>query len=222
MTPSSLRPARPVMFLLTLALTVACTSAPAVAQSASAPTPGATTNGSTPTTTPPPTTTPSVPGTGGGSAANPGGGSGSGTSGPGVSAPGGAGGSGPTVVDPTDPNAPITSGPVDPNPPVPDDGWKAVGATPGLTNLRPQAWDHISISPDGKTLTVYFWSGVEACYGLSEVRVADQGRVPTVTIITGTRDLPADFACIDLAQGFKTTITLDQPLVLDGSQIGRE
>lgn len=68
-------------------------------------------------------------------------------------------------------------------------------------------------------MTIYFWGGVDTCYGLAEVRVTRQAGVATITVITGSKDLPADFACIEIAAAYRTTITLDEPLVLDGAQV---
>lgn len=213
MTRSLSGRARPAMFLLTLLVTVACTSAPAAAQS---PTSGPVGTVSNPTAPADPSV--SNPGTGGG-----GGNSGPGNGGLGNSGPGQAGGSGPIVVQPSGPDTPIGGGvgPVDPNPLDPDAGWQPIGVTPGLDDPHAQPWDHIKVAPDGKTVTIYFWGGVNTCYGLAEVRVTRQAGVATITVITGSK-LPAGTACIEIAAAYRTTITLDEPLVLDGAQTGQE
>jgi hypothetical protein len=99
----------------------------------------------------------------------------------------------------------------------PDDGAKLITPTPGLRDVREQPWDRVSVSADGKTLTVYFWSGVDTCYGLADVKATTVDGVLKVSVFTGNRPLPADTACIDLAQLYKVVITLDQPLVLGGA-----
>jgi D-serine deaminase-like pyridoxal phosphate-dependent protein len=102
----------------------------------------------------------------------------------------------------------------------PEDQWQTIQARPGLKDLRAQAWDRVSLSPDGMTLTVYFYGGVEGCYGLSEVRVTrTAGGVATVTVITGTLPALGDMACIDIAVAYKTTVQLDQPLIIDGAAV---
>lgn len=136
----------------------------------------------------------------------------------------GGGGSSPGIA--VAPAAPLTGGPDDPAsssggggaPIDPDASWQPTSVTPGLHDLRPQAWDHLSVAPDGRTVTVYFWGGVDTCYGLGDVRVTAVNGVPTITLLTGARPLPANTACIDIAVGYRTTITLDQPIMRDGSQ----
>jgi hypothetical protein len=115
-----------------------------------------------------------------------------------------------------------TGGPVStggPTTPVPfgDDAWQLVKPTAGLVGVHAQAWDHVSIAPDGRTLTVYFWSGVDGCYGLSDVKVTHAGGALVVTVLTGGRPSAAGIPCIDLAAAYRAVVTLDQPLVRDGS-----
>ncbi len=52
-------------------------------------------------------------------------------------------------------------------PAVPEDGLQDVTETP---------WDHITVAPDGRSLTVYYWSGAEGCYGLAGVTWMSPGR----------------------------------------------
>lgn len=131
--------------------------------------------------------------------------------------PGGGGGTGPGVVKPG-PDDPIATVPTDPTPVDPDSWWQTIQARHDLQNLHAQAWDHVSLSPDGRTLTVYFWGGVQGCYGLADVQVSrTTGGVATVTLITGTPPAMGDFACIDVAAAYKTIVQLDEPLIVDGS-----
>ncbi len=118
-----------------------------------------------------------------------------------------------------DPNQPVTGTP-GPYEPIPGDGATHVTPVPGVTDAHPAAIDHISIAPDGVTLTVYWYGGVDTCYALSSATAvpSPQG-VLVITVMEGTRpDLPAGTGCIDLAQLKATTITLSQPLFHDGSQ----
>ena len=97
----------------------------------------------------------------------------------------------------------------------------ADGATPvvpedGLNDIIEVPWDHITVGPDGRTLTVYFWSGAESCYGLAGVEVDVTGAVPVITLQTGTR--PGVEVCVALAQLYSTEVVLDDPIVGGGVQ----
>ncbi|HUG48810.1 MAG TPA: hypothetical protein VMP67_10420 [Candidatus Limnocylindria bacterium] len=95
------------------------------------------------------------------------------------------------------------------------DGALAVEPEPGIVDPRPHVWDRISIAPDGRTITVYYWGGVQDCYGLAAVdaqRDAD-GRLQ-ITVFEGWRgNLGPDVACIEIALLKSVTLTLDEPLV---------
>jgi hypothetical protein len=95
----------------------------------------------------------------------------------------------------------------------------ADGATPvvpedGLNDIIEIPWDHITVAPDGRTLTVFFWSGAESCYGLAGVEVDETGPVPVITIQTGTR--AGVDVCVALAQLYSTEVVLDEPIILGG------
>jgi hypothetical protein len=95
------------------------------------------------------------------------------------------------------------------------------GATPvvpedGLLDIIETPWDHITVGPDGRTLTVYFWSGAQECYGLAGVEVDLTGDVPTITVLTGTR--PGVEVCIALAQLYSTQVVLEEPIIGGGVQ----
>ncbi len=99
-------------------------------------------------------------------------------------------------------------------PALPDDGAIPVVPEDGLVDVRTQGWDHITVAPDGRTLTVYFWAGVQDCYGLAGVTVDQTGDVPVIQLQVGTR--PGAGACIDLAQLFSTTVVLETPILGGG------
>lgn len=144
-----------------------------------------------------------APDAGAGGAADPGGGADSGDT-----KPGGARPDDPVVGDP-DPNAPPPDG----------DGALHIEPVPGVVDSRPHAIDRISVAADGRTVTIYWWGGVESCYGLDEVRVErDADGTHTFTVLEGTLPDLGDVACIEIALSKATTITLDEPLYLDGSQ----
>jgi hypothetical protein len=123
------------------------------------------------------------------------------------------------TTEPGIPGEPGTPGeeppPGEPEPPFAD------GATPvvpedGLLDIIEVPWDHITVAPDGRTLTVYFWSGAEACYGLAGVVVDVSGAVPVITLQTGTR--PGVDVCIAIAQLYSTQVVLEAPIVGGGVQ----
>jgi len=113
------------------------------------------------------------------------------------------------------PDTPVSSGPnASGGPGIGRDGATLAVPQDGLSDLRLQGWDHIDVAPDGRTLTVYFWNGVDTCYGLAAVDVTTVDGVVSVALQVGT--LPNVDACIEIAQSYKTIVVLDSPLVLGG------
>jgi hypothetical protein len=102
-----------------------------------------------------------------------------------------------------------------PEPPF-NDGATPVEPEHGLNDIQDVPWDHIDVAPDGKTLTVYFWSGAEGCYGLAGVKVDETGAVPVITLQVGTR--PGVEVCIAIAQLYSTQVVLDHPIVGGGAR----
>ena len=205
------RHVRSSLMLIAMAATLTLVACASVAA-------GAPTNGSTSATPPTPIGTDPInvdPGTGLPGTIGPGAGF-PGTGVPGTE-PGGSGSGQPG--DPGDPNGPVTGTP-GPYEPIPGDGATHVTPVPGVRDPQAAAIDHISVAPDGVTLTVYWYGGVDTCYGLASITaVRGSDGVLVITVLEGTRgDLPMNTACIDLAQLKAATITLDQPLYRDGSQ----
>ena len=97
---------------------------------------------------------------------------------------------------------------------MPSDGATPVVPEDGLNDIIEVPWDHITVAPDGRTLTVYFWGGAESCYGLAGVEVDASGAVPVITIQTGTR--PGVEVCVALAQLYSTEVVLDDPIIGGG------
>lgn len=120
------------------------------------------------------------------------------------------------TIDPSVPGEP--GGPVEPGEePLPsEDGATAVVPEDGLEDIIDTPWDHITVAPDGRTLTVYYWGGADSCYGLAGVTVDVSGAVPTITLQTGTR--PGVEVCIAIAQLYSTVVVLDDPILGGGAQ----
>jgi len=168
-----------------------------------------------------------APDTGGGAVGDPGSGGGTGDTEPGDTDPGDTkpGDTKPGDTKPGDtkpgaagPDEPTTGAPAPADPPS-GDGALHVEPVPGVVDSLPHAIDRVSVAADGRTATVYWWGGVDSCYGLDEVRVErDADGMPVITVLEGTLPGLGDVACIEIALSKATTITLDEPLYLDGSQ----
>ncbi len=115
------------------------------------------------------------------------------------------------------PSGPNRAVPV-PVPPVATNGATAVEPDPRIVDLRKQAWDHITVSSDGRSLEVYFWGGTLDCYGLGRVDVSTTNGTLTVQLWTGTQPDAVGKACVDIAQLFVTTVTLNSPLIGGGAR----
>jgi hypothetical protein len=118
------------------------------------------------------------------------------------------------------PGDPGTGVPPSPEPmlPVPfvDQATPAVPMPGAIVDPQPIGWDHVTIGPDGRTLTVFFVNGVEACYGLDRVELTDEDGTLRITLFTGFREDAANIRCIELAQLYSIDITLDQPILGGG------
>ena len=103
----------------------------------------------------------------------------------------------------------------------PGDGAKLVEPTPGMAGVRPHIFDHAMVADDGRSVTVFFWSGVEPCYQLDHVDVAYGGATVTVTLFEGHDPGAGDVACIEIALLKKVVVPLDEPVgereVVDGA-----
>ena len=100
--------------------------------------------------------------------------------------------------------------------PVSGDGATPAIPNPGVTGAQPVQWDHITVSPDGMTLTVYYWHGVDGCYGLKEVTVAPIDGGYAITVWAGMLPEAVNRICVDMAQLYSTTVTLDTPVFVNG------
>ncbi len=90
----------------------------------------------------------------------------------------------------------------------------AIEPDPAVTDARPTPWDHVVVSADGRSLEVYFWMGVTDCYGLQAVDVSDTEDGLSIALMTG--QAPGDTGdrvCIEIAQLYVTTVTLEEPLI---------
>ena len=89
--------------------------------------------------------------------------------------------------------------------------------TPGaITDPAAVGWDHVTIWPDGRTLTVYFWNGAEGCFGLDRIEVTDTGAGIAVTPFIGFRADATNRRCIAVMQLYSTVVELPAPILGGG------
>jgi len=112
---------------------------------------------------------------------------------------------------------PIVGGGGGPVPPILNDGALREEPDPKIVDARPTAIDHYVIGPDGRTLVIYYWGGNQGCFGLHSVAVELRDGVPTITVSEGTRPEAVGMACTMEAMLKSAVVTLDAPLLRDGS-----
>jgi hypothetical protein len=149
---------------------------------------------------------------------------------PGRESPSGPASSGPASSTPAPPgtSAPgspddaVSSGPLPGGtPPSPGQNAKLVTPKPGAT-IGPKArrWDRAVPAKDGRSVRIYYTSGVEPCHVLDRVEVKYTDRV-IVTLFEGTDRRALKAVCIDLAVFNAVDVRLDQPIgartVVDGA-----
>jgi hypothetical protein len=85
----------------------------------------------------------------------------------------------------------------------------------GLVDLRPVTWERIEVSPDGMTLTVAWYGGVDTCYGLADVEVERRADgTLAIGLWEGSRPDAVGKACIEIAVLKQTQVQLDTPLII--------
>lgn len=103
--------------------------------------------------------------------------------------------------------------------PYPSTAIPAVPTPGAIVDPQPVPWQHVTVSPDGVTLTVYFANGAEGCFGLDRVEVTEgEDGTLTVTPFVGFREDAANVRCIAVMETYQTTITLETPLIGGGVQ----
>jgi hypothetical protein len=104
--------------------------------------------------------------------------------------------------------------PGEPNVPWDD---RAIAAQPrtDLVDVHPRTWQHVLFAPDGRTATVYFSMGPEACEGLAGIEATGTSSGARVLVLTGTvPGAPED--CPATAQLYRSVVVLDDRLVTGG------
>jgi hypothetical protein len=119
-----------------------------------------------------------------------------------------------------DPSRPIGDEPAPPGvPPVdgppPGDGATFVEPDPEIREAAPQAIERFVVGPDGRSVVVYWWGGVDNCFGLQRVDVDTAGETPVITVFEGGRPEAEGQACIMIAVLKATVVQLDRPILVD-------
>jgi len=114
---------------------------------------------------------------------------------------------------------PTTDAPADDTPaqdepmPVPGDGpieYRPIEVEGDLPTDGHVAGGGELISVDGNTVTIGFWMGVEDCYGVQRIDVAETDTKVAIDITVSARS--ADQVCIAIAEARSVTVELDVPL----------
>jgi hypothetical protein len=104
-----------------------------------------------------------------------------------------------------------------PSSPAPEPTPLVVTPRPGLVDVRPNPFDKVVVL-DERTVEVWFYGGVEECYGVD--RVVEYGDTEvTVTVYQGR--VPTAEVCIEIAVLTAVRVVLDEPLagrkIVDGA-----
>lgn len=115
-------------------------------------------------------------------------------------------------------DAPVTDAPgggQDAPMPVPGDDepditYRPITVEPGLPSdgFVPGGGELIAV--DGNTVTIGFWMGVEDCYGVQRIDVAETDTKVAIDVTVSARS--ADQVCIEIAEARSVTVELDAPL----------
>ena len=94
-----------------------------------------------------------------------------------------------------------------------NDGATRIRPNPNIIDLHEQAWDHITVSANGRRLVVYFWMGARSCNGLGKVDVSRHDGELQVQLWTGVRPRSVGTVCPAYAQLYKTIVRLNRPII---------
>lgn len=105
-----------------------------------------------------------------------------------------------------------------PSSPAPEPTPLLVTPRIGLVDVRPNPFDKVVVL-DGRTVEVWFYGGVEECYGVDRVDVRYGDAEITVTVYQGR--VPTAEVCIEIAVLTAVRVKLDEPLagrkIVDGA-----
>jgi hypothetical protein len=100
----------------------------------------------------------------------------------------------------------------EPAPSDPYAGAEPVEPRPGMDGVAPIPFDKVVVGDDDRTLTVYFWSGVEPCYVLDHVDVDENAGAITITLFQGHDPSAVTAVCIEIAVLKKVEVQVAAPV----------
>lgn len=88
---------------------------------------------------------------------------------------------------------------------------------------RAVPFESAEVGPDDRTVTVRWWSGVEPCTALADVRVEETAEAVEITLLEASVHPDAEpIACIEIAQAKQHAVQLAEPLagrsIIDGAR----
>jgi hypothetical protein len=117
-----------------------------------------------------------------------------------------------------DPDSDVSTTVPSPSSPAPEPTPLVVTLRPGLVDVRPNPFDKVVVL-DERTVEVWFYGGVEECYGVDRVHVEYGDTEVTVTVYQGR--VPTAEVCIEIAVLTAVRVVLDEPLagrkIVDGA-----
>lgn len=114
------------------------------------------------------------------------------------------------------PQPPVSSGPDTPVSNTPGDepagrgGAQRVEPRSGLVDVRAIRWDRHKVVDGGSAVDVFFWHGIEECYGIDHIEADYGADEVAITIFEGRN--PEAEVCIEMAVRKVVRVTLDEPL----------
>lgn len=126
------------------------------------------------------------------------------------------GGAPPATPEETD--APVSSTPR----PGGDAGGKALEVRPqeGLVDIRSHPFEEAKPAPDGRSVRLFFWDGIEQCGGVDHVHIRTAPEEVELTLFLGRN--PRAEVCTEQAVYKVITVELDEPLdgraIVDGAE----
>lgn len=117
-----------------------------------------------------------------------------------------------------DPDSDVSTTVPSPSSPAPEPTPLLVTPRMGLVDVKPNPFDKVVVL-DERTVEVWFYGGVEDCYGVDRVDVKYGDADITVTVYQGR--VPTAEVCIEIAVLTAVRVKLDEPLagrkIIDGA-----
>ncbi len=106
--------------------------------------------------------------------------------------------------------SPVTTVPSDGGPVVDDITYRPIDVEGGLVGPGHIINHGEVIAVDGNRVTLGFWMGVDTCYGIERIDLAETDTKVAIDITIGAR--AADQVCIEIAEARSVTVEFSSPL----------